>query len=53
MALLSPAAERSFDKSLYGFANFIERRGGGVEPKGLQERCPLKVFFWQNCVESE
>jgi hypothetical protein len=45
--------ERSFDKSLYDFANFIEGRGGGIEPKVLQERRPLKVSFRQGCMESE
>jgi hypothetical protein len=53
MALLSRTAERSFDKSLYDFANFIEGRGGGIEPKVLQERRPLKVSFRQGCMESE
>jgi len=41
------------DNSLYGFANFIEGRGGGIEPKVLQERRPLKVSFRQGYLESE
>lgn len=45
MSLFSRAAERPFDKSLYGFADFIEGRRGGIEPKVLQERRPLKVSF--------
>src|ERR1035438_1237394 len=39
---LASLRERCFNKSIYGFANFIEGRRSGIEPKAFQEGPPLK-----------